>query len=243
MALTKTNFYNYSGYNSTTVNDLAVDYLLSTFQELLEEQLGYVFSLLNVVEEDKHNFFVENTDFQEFISIGAWQDSGLTIKKGEYDKSNLSALTTSPLILGQDYELFRFKTGFKKLPKSLAKANPAVAIKLYCPLYHNEFLRIYGTWGFSNGLPADLEYLIYTALKNAIEYNDSTGKNFENGGSGGGSGSVSSIREYTTSVTFSSSEKSQDFARNYFLDFLNTPNARAIIARYELQFNQTNFFI
>lgn len=243
MSLTKTSFYNYSGYSASTVNDQAVDYFLTTFQELIEEKLGYVFSINAVTESDKFNYFVKNTDYQNFIIIGAWQESGLTIKQGSYDDSNSTNIVGDPLVEGQDYELFRFKTGYQKLPASLGKDNPVVAIKLYCNILEGEFLRIYGNWGFSNGLPDDLCYLLYTALKNAIEYNDSTTNSFLAGGSGAGGGAVEKIKEYTTAVDFSRDEESRAFARNYFLDFLNSPNATKLMNKYLINFEQTNYFI
>lgn len=243
MSLTKTAFYNYSGYSDSTVNGQAVDFFLSNFQEQIEERLGYVFSINQVQESDKFNYFKENTDYQSFITIGAWQAENLTIKKGSGSDSELSTLTSDVLVLGTDYYLYKFKTGLQKLPSTLNKDNPVVGVCLDCPLSGDDFLRIYGNWGYSNGLPDDLCMLIYTAVKNAIEYNDSTTNSFLAGGSGSGSGAISEIKEYTTQVKFETNDSILESARNYFLDFLSSPHAIRLLNRYMLKFNQTNYFI
>lgn len=236
MSITKEEFYNYSGYNSTTVNDLAVDFFLTSFQESLEKKLKYQFSLATVLETDKFNYFSENSNGEDFILINAWQEDNLTFKISGVENKEVDTLSESPLD-ASEYQVFRVLTQYSKLPTSvIPRPNPVVAIKLKEKLLPNQFLRVYGTWGYSEGMPASLRFLIYTALKNAIEYNESTTKSLLSGGSGAGGGAVQSVKTYTTSVMFISNLEAQDSAKAYFLNFLDTPYSHLVLKQY------TNYF-
>lgn len=241
MALSKQKFYEYSGYTSDNINPLAVDYFLSVFNTRLEQALGYRFTTVAQTESDKHNYYAENNyTAQSFISIGAWQESGLTLKLGSRDQSEETSLSSTALVLGKDYELFRFASGYSRIPTAITTAvNPVVAVKLLCTrMTTSDMLRVYGTWGFSNSLPKDLEYFLYIALKNALEINQSSSDSFVAGGSGLGGGAAVSIREYTTAVTFASSQVTYDAAKQYFENFLNTPTAYQMLMPYRISFTQ-----
>lgn len=238
MAITKEQFYSYSGYSDETVNGSAVDFFLYTFQEMVEQELNFVFSLNSVLEEDKYNFFAKNSDSQNYITIGAWQESGLTIKKGSYPDEQAGTLLSDPLVEGVNYRIYRALTGFEKTPVN--KDNPVICIYLFTPLIANiEFVRVYGVWGYSNGVPKDIAYLLYTAIKNAVEYNDSTTQSLLSGGGGASGGAIQKIKEYTTQTDFVIDVDSRNFARNYFLDFLSTENAQKILRKYKVKIKQS----
>lgn len=244
MALTKTAFYAYSGLSSSDVNDNAATYFLATFQEILEKKLGYRFSLQPVVETDRLNEVNDSTAPLQFVKVGAWQESGLSVKKGCHDETETSTLSSDPLVEGQDYLLFRYESGYKRLPLGITKPNPVVGIKLLCGYLGNgDFLRLYGTWGFSNAIPVDLEYFLYTALKNAIQFNDSdTNGHLESDGAA--IGAVKAIKDQTTSITFGGGgDQAYAYARDYFTNFIDSPAGQKALAPYLMSLEKTIYIL
>jgi hypothetical protein len=238
MALTVEEFYNISGYTNTNISQASVEFFLSSFTEIIEKNLGYRLTTATVVEADKINYPAQNKIIaQSFFSVGAWQEAGLVVKVGSVFDSDLNTLTSSPLILGVDYDLFRFVTGFQRLPPTIVKPNPVVGIKLLGrALSPSYMLRLYGTWGFDVDIPLDIKMLIYTSLKTALEINQAGTTYLQAGGGGLSSGSLAMVQEYTTKVQFNQNDLLTPLLE-YFTDFLSTKAAQTVLMPYKISFD------
>lgn len=244
MALTAKDFYAISGYCNSDLSYESVQFFLDAFTDTVNRSLGYRLVTAPVTESDKINYPAENYLIaQNFFSVGAWQETGLTVKIGDVEDSNKSVLPNDVLVLGQDYDVFRFATGFQRLPPTVNQDNPVVGIKLINEaLSPNTMLRLYGTWGFSNTMPNDIKMFIYTSLKTALEINTSGTNALQSGGSGLSSGAIALVQEYTTRVEFNkSSSNLLGYLLTYFTDIMATDAARSVLLPYKIQFTQQIF--
>jgi len=234
-------FYAVSGYCNNDIPTEAVEFYLASFSEMVEKALGYRLTTAPVVELDKINYPSNNHVIaQNFFSIGAWQEAGLTIKIGKIDETDSNIVSGSPLVLGTDYDVFRFATGYQKLPPSIVRSNPVVGIRLlHRALPEDYMLRIWGTWGFGTDIPQDIKMFIYSSLTIALEVNQAGTNSLQSGGSGLASGAVAGIQEYTTKIEFNkSSSNLLGFLLTYFTDMMSTDAARSILLPYKIQFKQ-----
>lgn len=239
MTFTAQDFYSISGYCNSDISNESVEFFLEAFFDIVNRSLGYKFTTATVTESDKINYPIENYLIgQNFVSITPWQEAGLTVKIGDITESNEPTLASPPLVLGKDYDLFRFATGFQKLPPTVIKDNPVVAIKLLnTSLWSSSMLRVYGTWGFSNTIPSDIKMFIYTSLKIALEINTSSTNSLQSGGSGISSGAISLVQEYTTKIEFNkASSELLGSLLTYFTDVMSTDSAQALLLPYKIQF-------
>jgi hypothetical protein len=157
-------FQNYSTYSAEILDQMGMTYyateILEKFSAILDDEIGTLFSLENVLNYDYRG---GNT---YFVGIGAWQDD-ITISMGTYGQS------TVPLVFGKDYMLEYYKG--QKRPN---QPTPVYAVTmLQLKVTDQQFLRISGTYGWSDGLPEDLYMAIYGAAKSAVDYNYNMSKN------------------------------------------------------------------
>jgi hypothetical protein len=147
----------------TTVSDGLLTQYLNLVKAEADLQLNNIFAdpLTTVTEANCINYKTQNYNGSDFISISAWQPTGLTIKLTDEENQNLASLTESPLVLGQDYILWY---GFKgdKIP---GLTLPVTAIKLISRgISRSQILRIYGTYGWQAGYPLEVQQ----ALANVV---------------------------------------------------------------------------
>jgi hypothetical protein len=236
MSLTVSSFLTYSGYTSENVNIDYLTRLLDTISEIIEEELGTLFTLveINSVNPDPMFRYIDVPGHNlDFIRIGAWQATGLNISIGTYG-TQVPSLTN--LVLNRDYTLKYYQD--RALP---GHANPVVAIRLIGNQYGGyysgwyggsnkldaeSFLRITGTLGWSNGLPKRLEDLIYEIVKTKLERN----QNMTQSGGKGVANSEKSVR-----LTFSYSSGSEDLnkARSLAFDIMGDPDVAKALNRYK----------
>lgn len=164
--LTKANFLSRSNYTEDEINDAYLTFIIDSLNDIVEEDLGTLFTLVN-----DQNIKIPGTNL-DYIKIGAWQSSNLVVKIGYFGAEN-PTLTT--LVENRDYRVKKYR----KLVRS-DQPNPVVAIKLigyqytgWNPFGHENysqklspeaFLDITGTYGWSEGMPADVELALYNVL-------------------------------------------------------------------------------
>jgi hypothetical protein len=169
MSLTPTQFYAYTGLTSSDVNTNYLTYLLSSIDEIITDNIGSLFTLVTIDSTNTDPDF-QYMDFQgsnlNLIKIGAWQANDLVIKRGYYPYTSTQTLKT--LTLNQDYLLKYYQDR-----KLYGRVNPVVAIQLLVgKLYPDEFIRVTGIMGWSNGYPADLADLIFELIRSKLFYNE-----------------------------------------------------------------------
>lgn len=143
------------------------DDLLQSYSDIVtaeaDLQLRNIFAspLPSVTEADCYNYRTYNTNGSRFISITAWQPTGLVVKKIDVDKSENITLTETPLVFGTDYVFWYGKTG-DKIP---GIAQPVTNIKLINNYlgYHGR-LRLSGTYGWQAGYPNDIKVVLAQAI-------------------------------------------------------------------------------
>jgi hypothetical protein len=213
--------------------DSISDGLLTKYLEIVtteaDLQLNNIFAdpLTPVVESDCINYKTQNANGSNFISISAWQQTGLTIKLTDEENQNLASLTESPLVLGQDYILWY---GFKgsKIP---GKTLPVTAIKLLCrKLHRSEILRVYGTYGWQISYPLELQQALANVIVSLASYANAQAE--LNGISG-----QRRIKDLTTEIEFS--DEMSKLLREQAQLLMNNPSFVGIIAKYTNIFEQT----
>jgi hypothetical protein len=196
--------------------------------EVADLELNNIFPnpLPTIAESDCINYGTENTFGSNFISIGAWQETGLTIKQTTKDKQHDNVLSENPLTIGKDYTFWYGKTG-KKIP---GKTLPVTAVKLTCGLQKYEILRVSGTYGWATTYPADIKTILSNVVISLATYANNTSLN-------GGVSGLSRIRDMTTEIEMSEDMAKQlrDQARNFLLD----PAYSDIITSYKYATEQT----
>ena len=186
-------------------------------------QLNNIFAspFSTVTEADCQNYGTQNTFGSSFISIGAWQKTGLTLKKTTKDKSETTSLSETPLTLGSDYNLwFGFKG--KKIPSLNL---PVTGIQLSCKLGLNEVLRVYGIYGWQQGYPSGVKQALVNVIISLAGYANSTAQF-------GGINGMTRVKDMTTEVEMDAgmAEQLRIQARN----LLNDPVFQETVNRYNL---------
>lgn len=186
----------------------------------------FVSPLSTVTEADCQNYGTQNTFGSSFISIGAWQKTGLTLKKTTKDKSEITSLSETPLTLGSDYNLWY---GFKG--KKIPSINlPVTGIQLSYKLGLNEILRVYGTYGWQAGYPSDVKQALVNVIISLAGYANSTAQF-------GGINGMTRVKDMTTEVEIDAGMAEQ--LRTQARSFLNDPVFQEIITKYNLVTEET----
>lgn len=202
----------------TTISDGLLTQYLNLVKQEADLQLNNIFAdpLTVISEADCINYTTQNFNGSNFISISAWQPTGLTIKLAGEEDQNLASLTETPLVLGEDYTLwYGFKGG--KIP---GKTLPVTAIKLlYRRLCRREILRVYGTYGWQAGYPLDLQQALANVIVSLANY-------AQNSNISG----ARRVKDLTTEIEFSDlmSEQLRNQARLLMAD----PAFSNIVAKY-----------
>ena len=224
--LTLTQFKTYANYPFTLTSgeDAFISYLLQSLNDSIQQELGTLFTLVSVNASQADpslqymDFPGNNLDY--VTGIGAWQRTGLIVKLSAYPVVNTANFQT--LVIDQDYRLVTFKE--RVLP---GYPNPVIGIRLLrSKLYINQFLRITGTLGWSNGMPADLERLLYEMIKHIFEYN-------RNMSLSGGAGYSTGLRSLTLSENYSMNPKLMEYSSRLAFDVFNDPRVQRIIKDYK----------
>lgn len=164
MSITLTQIQSFIPTDCSIDTTLLVNYG-NIVSEEIDIALNNIFAspLATVLETDKVNYSTANTSGSTFISIGAWQEDGLTIKIAENTKAHTDTLTEDTLVLGTDYNLWYGWQGNKIIGKTL----PVTRIQLLKKrLSRNEIVRVYGTYGWQAGYPNDvLEAIAQVAVE------------------------------------------------------------------------------
>src|SRR6476646_2657403 len=168
MSLTVSAFLAYSGYTSEDVNLNYLTHMLDTIDDIIEDELGTLFTLVEIDATNPDPMFQyidvpgHNLDL---VRIGAWQSVGLKVSIGTFG-TQLPNLTE--LVLNRDYTLKYYQD--RTIP---GRANPVVAVRLVGSQYGGtysvgydsyasklgteSFLRLTGTLGWSDGVPSRLQ--------------------------------------------------------------------------------------
>jgi hypothetical protein len=249
MSLSLTDFLNYSGYSANQVNTNYLNYLLSSIENEILDEIGTLFSLTQIDDNSVSPIpkFVDysgnNTDI---VSVGAWQENGLVVKIGVRGMSGFQLRTLTKNI---DYEVKYYADRF--LPN---QPNPVVKIRLLRnytgvvgpsmysiygqhgnqigalntspKLFLNQFLRLTGTFGWSTTWPADLKNLLYNTIKNKYEWNNQQTKNQ-------GGGITTLERSITLEKQNQLTPEVMNSQKSLAMNILAEPEVRAKIAKYK----------
>jgi hypothetical protein len=185
--LTKTNFYAYSGLSASDVNDAYVDFMITKFNNTIVKLLTKLFTLTNA---QTFKYYKKNSE--KIVIIGAWQETGLIVKKGEDGNATLTTLTKNT-----NYRLINHQSILDP-----QEDNPVIAVYLYDNFVdtEKEYLQIEGTLGFGDGIPDELmlDADLYEILKKAV-----LSSQLEK--DSGGQGKIASSHIDVVSVSFDSS--------------------------------------
>ena len=144
--------------------EVFVSDMLANINEQIERETGALFKLVTIDDSNPDPRF-KKRDVQgcnlNILMIGAWQQAGLTVQVGSrFGKNNMRLLTSEV-----DYNVIPFDNAY--LP---GYDYPIVGLEFPRRIRDNEVIRLTGTYGFSNGLPADLQQLLYQ-IANRSDYN------------------------------------------------------------------------
>lgn len=226
MSITINQFYAWSGYTASDVNVAYLTELLSSVDMLIQNEVGALFTLTQIDESNLNpdlNFFdYEGNNLDYVTGIGAWQKTGLVVKIGSYPLHNNNNLFT--LVEKQDYRLVHYQD--RLLTTSATTINPVVGIRLNKALLTNQFIRVSGTYGWSNGYPADLQNLLFQIIKTKLEYNQNMTET-------GGKGTQTSESSVRLSVNYSNSPDKLKNAEALSKDIMADPQVARIISNYK----------
>jgi len=224
--LTLAQFKAYASYpfTFTAEQDQYVNEVLLQVSDQIEREIGTLFNLVQVDESNPDPFYrkrdLRGTNM-DIRSIGAWQPSNLNISIG-----CLGYPTFSNLVIGSDCELIPFGGLF--LP---GKQIPVIAIHFNRIVRDSEIIRITGTYGFSNGWPADLEMMLYNIIKTKFNLNNHTSKF-------GSEGQILELRSQSLTVRKELSEGGKDYATNMANSIMNVPEIKKTLNTYKNMLRQ-----
>jgi len=252
--MTTTDFLNWSGYQSTEVNMIYLAQLITWLNDDIQEKVGSLFTLTTIGSLNLTDPYIDITcNNTNFIRIGAWQKSNLVVKTGLYGSSN-PTLTT--LVLNQDYKL----KSYREVALS-SNINPVVGIELLTfnenttglqgfNNYNNNlypllgtrknytdkaFIRLTGTYGWSNGLPSDLQMVLYQLVKENLEYN-------QNVTNEDGKGLIDTEKDLTSSVSYVVDAKLVELTKATAKNIMANPAVAQVINNYR-RFTTKNVII
>lgn len=201
--LTAEQFLNRTSFVCADVNQKYLNYIITALQNTIESGLGTLFSLttINEANADYPHIDIPGSNL-DYIKIGAWQKTGLTVKIGYYGTASPTLTTLQET---RDYRLVRYRDVVTS-----TQPNPVVALRLigtqytglspeYSENYSQKlnteaFLRVTGTYGWSDGLPSDVEIYLMGILTQHIAQAGLTD-------SFAGKGQVTSEKDMTSSIT------------------------------------------
>lgn len=151
---TLSEFKSRNGITVTTF-DAQLTFLLNTFSDVIDEEVGPIFSLSTKTSADEMRYYGQPAG-ATYVQTPVWQATDLIVKQGCFGSADLTTLTKNV-----DYYLVPV----------LHKTNPIIGIKLpHTTLNSNQFLQLEGSFGFSDGLPATLTMLLDQAVLAAMNY-------------------------------------------------------------------------
>jgi hypothetical protein len=209
--------------DNSVVTDELIQQYINIVTEMVNEDLDNIFpeTLPTVTQADCINYFPVGSRGLSFISIGAWQPTGLTFKITDTKNKDLASLTETALVLGTDYTLWYGKTG----SKTPGKTEPVTAIKLLNKyLGTDECLRVYGTYGWSTEFPNDIKPILIRIISDLASEANSIAQS-------DGVGGLTRIKSLTVELEQSEAmaKEWQDRARSLYNDI----NYSNIIASYK----------
>lgn len=198
--------------DSSAIPDELIQRYIDIVTEMVNEDLDNMFpeTLPTILESDCINYFPVGTNGLYFISIGAWQPTGLSFKITDEKNKDLVSLTETALVLGTDYTLWYGKNG----TKTPGKTEPVTAIKLLNRgVSTNQCLRVYGTYGWSTDYPADIKYILIRIISDLAS-------EAMNVASNDGMGGLTRIKSMTVEIEQSEAmaREWQDRARSLYQD-------------------------
>lgn len=225
--LTLAQFKTYANYDFTFTSnqDAFVSWVLEGINDQIEAEVGGIFNLTQVDSTSSDPDF-KYLDYKghnmSVVTIGAWQPGNLTVQVGSItDPANLTTCS-----LNSDYTLIRFYSNM--LP---GRSNPVTAIRFNGIVTGTTLIRVTGTYGFSNGLPFDLESLLYNAVKSKFNLNNETTENPY-------TGRVDSLRSETLSESYEVRDEDAGYARKITMNIMAVPVIRSTLNKYKQSFNQ-----
>lgn len=212
-----TNLTDFKARNNITVAtyDGTISWYIDSLDNWLTREVGALFTLTNSTQK-----YWGTHGGESFIQVGAWQSSGLTIKRGQQNST-----TPSDLILNKDYYLV-------KVPN---ETEPVYGIRLACPLADFEFIEVSGNKGWSADIPFDLQVAMDGMITSQIQKVISSSQGINSGNAAAGYTTIqteeSSISHTVKSVvvkTTADQQQSQNQSANPF----DTSNISNILERY-----------
>jgi hypothetical protein len=256
MSLTSTQYYAYSGYNSTNTNVSYLNYLLGSVNSIILDEIGidnlFALEAWDSTNTDPTKQYKDFTGHNsELVKIEAWQ-TDITVQLGYYIAVSPTMQT---LTYGKDYIFETYKNQGKIVVgiKLVGVGNNTVsyglnynsgynnsyaqfgASNLQRKLLPNQFLRIRGTKGWSNGFPDDLNNLLYQLVKANIEYNAMMTKTQ-------GAGIISSESTLSRSRSVKVNDETVNNYRKSAFDIVKNPDVQRILNKYK-QYTQNNIRI
>jgi hypothetical protein len=256
MSLTATQYYAYSGYSSSNTNVSYLNYLLGSVNNIITDEIGidnlFALEVWDTTNSDPTKQYKDYLGHNsELVKIEAWQ-TDITVQLGYY-------LTPTPtlqtLVYSKDYVFETYKNqnkivvGIKligsgnNLPNYSFNYNYSFnngyasfgASNDQRKLSPNQFLRITGTKGWTNGFPDDLNDVLYQLVKAKVEYNTMMTKTQ-------GAGIVSSESTLSRSRSTKQTDDTLNNYRKAAFDIVNDPDVQRILNKYK-QYTQTNIRI
>lgn len=222
MAITVTEVRNLTFYTTSQVSDSQIQSYLDYVEGMINQDLGNIFTTTTITEADCYNYETNNTHGSLVISIGAWQESGLSVKRIDIEDKHNTAPADNTLTLGTDYVL-HYAINNQKIP---TVTNPVTAIELISwGLHRHELLRVWGTYGWGNDYPSDVKYMIIQLVGDLLGYALSKSRY-------GGAGVAKSEKDLTSQVTYEL--PSANNLRDYLLNIYSNPSYQDILLKYRM---------
>ena len=146
--LSKVDFYNYTGFTSTDINDLLLAKIIDNSNSIINKGLGELFNF----QTDYVKYF-QPSNSKSVFAIGWWQRTALAvslIKNG------------NETVLNETNYILKYEDDHEKVFGLVLR---------YQNLCEKDEIKLKGTFGYSNGFPEELNFLsieIYKIIKKAI---------------------------------------------------------------------------
>lgn len=168
--LTAEEFKKRTNFVCSEVNEAYLEFIIKALNETVEEELGTLFTLQTIGEGETLEYIRISGNNLDYVKIGAWQ-SVLTVKVGSYGVENP---TTNVLMEGRDYELKTIQQtklpiiAIKLVGRQYTGMMPEMVDEYSSKLGLSQFLQLTGVYGWSNGLPADVEIYLMQLLNQHV---------------------------------------------------------------------------
>jgi hypothetical protein len=210
--ITSQEFFDLTGYSKSQINEKYLDSVIERFINVLTDEVGDIFTLVpSTTEEIRGNNAT-------LVKVGAWQSSSLVVRLGSYGIQYPNIKTLSE---NTDF-IFQKKKGVV-YGVELINSVPS----------DMDFIRMTGTKGYSATLPDDLYYIMYYAVKIAVEYNQNSVATL-------GNGMIKMEKSLNQQVSF---QDQQDLQRNAEKivsgNLMGVPTINRVIYKYKSIFKKT----